>query len=122
MTSGGQILWNAVAICEMSKTSWQTGNLRMNEDLGIIQRTNHSIRRTSGITPKLRERQSENPSIRKESITRNFHWICCDRGVNLEAEKYQIADIEELEKLDASETYPRRPNAQECPDIPEKNG
>ena len=25
MTSGGQILWNAVAICEMSKTSWQTG-------------------------------------------------------------------------------------------------
>ena len=33
MISGGQIPWNAVAICEMSKTSWQTGKLRMNEDL-----------------------------------------------------------------------------------------
>ena len=26
MKGGGQILWNAVAICEKSKTSWQTGN------------------------------------------------------------------------------------------------
>ena len=34
MISGGQILWNALDICEMSKTSWQTGKLRMNEDLG----------------------------------------------------------------------------------------
>ena len=32
----------------------------------IIQRTNYSIRRTSGVSPKLRERQSENPSFRKE--------------------------------------------------------
>ena len=34
MISGGQIPWNAIAICEMSKTSWQTGKLIMNEDLG----------------------------------------------------------------------------------------
>ena len=34
MRSGGRILWNAIAICEVSKTSWQTGKLRMNEDLG----------------------------------------------------------------------------------------
>ena len=27
------IPWNATAICEMSKTSWQTGKLRMKEDL-----------------------------------------------------------------------------------------
>ena len=32
MTSGGQILWNAITICELSNISWQTG-LRMNEDL-----------------------------------------------------------------------------------------
>ena len=32
--SGGRILWNAVAVFEMTKTSWQTGNLKMNEDLG----------------------------------------------------------------------------------------
>ena len=34
MINGGQILWNAIAICEMFKTSWQTGKLCVNEDLG----------------------------------------------------------------------------------------
>ena len=34
MTSGGRILWKAVAVCELSKTSCQTGNLKMNEGLG----------------------------------------------------------------------------------------
>ena len=33
MISGGRILWNAVAICERTKTSSQTGHLKMNEDL-----------------------------------------------------------------------------------------
>ena len=39
MISGGRILWNAVAICEMTKTSWQNGNLKMNEDLKNPSRT-----------------------------------------------------------------------------------
>ena len=39
MTSGSRILWNAVAICEMTETSWQTGNLKMNEDLVNPSRT-----------------------------------------------------------------------------------
>ena len=30
--SGGLILWNAVAICEMPRTSWQTGKLHMKGD------------------------------------------------------------------------------------------
>ena len=30
MKSGGLMLWNAIALCKMSKTSWQTGNLKMN--------------------------------------------------------------------------------------------
>ena len=34
--------------------------------------------------PSLRERQSENSSIRKESIARNLPWMCFDRGENLE--------------------------------------
>ena len=34
LSSVGRILWNAVAICEMTKTFWQTGHLKMNEDLG----------------------------------------------------------------------------------------
>ena len=36
MISGGRILWNAIAVCEMTKTYWQTGNIKMNEDLGIF--------------------------------------------------------------------------------------
>ena len=33
MKSGGLTLSNAIAICEMSKISWQTGKLRMKDDL-----------------------------------------------------------------------------------------
>ena len=33
MKDGGLILWNGIAICEMSKTSWLTGKLRMKDDL-----------------------------------------------------------------------------------------
>ena len=84
MICGGQILWNAIAVCETSKTSWQTGKFHMNEDLGIIHRTNYSIRCTGGISPNLRERQSENSSIRNESITMNLSRLCVDRGENLE--------------------------------------
>ena len=39
MISGGRILWNAVAICEMTETSWQMRNLKMNEDLENPYRT-----------------------------------------------------------------------------------
>ena len=33
MKKGGLILWNATAICEMSKTSWQMGKHFLNGDL-----------------------------------------------------------------------------------------
>ena len=33
MKNGGLILWNAIDICEMSKTSWQKGKLLMKDDL-----------------------------------------------------------------------------------------
>ena len=33
MKSGGRIPWNVIAICEMSKTSWHKGKLRMKDDL-----------------------------------------------------------------------------------------
>ena len=32
MRNGGLVLWNAVAICEMSKTSWQMGEHLMRGD------------------------------------------------------------------------------------------
>ena len=33
MKGGGQTQWNAGAICEMSKTSWEMGKHRMKDDL-----------------------------------------------------------------------------------------
>ena len=83
--SGGQFLWNAIAICDMSKTSWKKGKLRMKEDLVNLQRTICSIWCTGGIPPKFpRERSSEKSSIRKESVRRNLSRICFDRGEKLE--------------------------------------
>ena len=32
MSNGGLILWNAIAVCEMFKTSWQTGKLHTKDD------------------------------------------------------------------------------------------
>ena len=61
------------------------------------------------------ERHIENSSIRNESITRNlFKDMLCSgwRGEFWE-EDILIAEIEESEKLDASEIYPRRLNAKE---------
>ena len=83
MKSGGRIPWNFVAICETSKTSWQTGKLRMNEDLENLSKDQlfHSVDQWN-LSQTLRD--SENSSIRNESITRNFSRLCFDRGVNLE--------------------------------------
>ena len=33
MKSGGQASWNAIAVCEMSKTSWQMGKRHTKDDL-----------------------------------------------------------------------------------------
>ena len=76
MMSGGRILWNAIAICEMFKTSWTDGKFKMNEDWWIS--LGHAL--FAG-------------------------WIG--------EEDILIAEIEELEKLDATEICPRRLNARE---------
>ena len=43
MKNGGLIPLSAVAICEMSKTSWKKGKLRMKDDLETIQRANNNF-------------------------------------------------------------------------------
>ena len=84
MKSGGQILWNAIATFEMSKTSWPTWKLRMNEDLGNHSKDLffHSVSLVEYLPDS--ERQSKNSSIRKEGITRNLPRIYFDREGNLE--------------------------------------
>ena len=95
----------------------------MNEDLENHSKDQlpHSAHKWNlSLTPRERERQSENPSIRKESITRVFL-----NGYALIAGRIWkgdilIADIEELEELDASAIYPRRLNKKRSLDISKK--
>ena len=79
-----------------------------------FKRTSYSIRRTSGISPKLRERDTKRESINSE----RKYFQNCFIGYPLIAGgiwkgDILIAVVEELEKLDASEIYPRRLNAKE---------
>ena len=73
MKDGGPILWNAIAICEMFKTSLLTDGKSQNE-------------RIFG------------ESFKDMLRSRREFW----------EEHILIAEIEESEKLDASETYPRK--------------
>ena len=79
---------------------------------GESKKTNYSIWCTAGISPKLRERQSENSSIRKENITRKLSRLCFDRGVNLER-RHSDCWYWRIRKVGASEIYPWRLNAKE---------
>ena len=113
MRNGGLILWNAVAVCDMSKTSWQTGKLRMTDDL-----KNHS-------------KGQQFLSEQWLNIIR-FHNEINQDYINLARKYYQESflgyeliaggiwkgDIfdgrpRRLEKLDASDISPRRINAKE---------
>ena len=83
MKSGGQIPWNAIAICRMSKTSWQTGNLNVNEDFG-----NHSKDQLCYLTHWLdifseRETKHEFNDL-EENYYEGFYWLYLDRGEILE--------------------------------------
>ena len=108
------MLWNAIAICDMFKTSWQTGKVLMKEDLEKSMQGPIIPFGALGeyLAISERGRRSENSSIRKESITMDLSRICFDRGRIWEGD-ILIADIEELEMLDASGKYPRRLNANE---------
>ena len=69
MISGGQILLNAIAICEMSKISWQTAKLRMNEDLKnhLEDKLFHSVHWWNiSQTPRERERETKREFINSE--------------------------------------------------------
>ena len=103
------IRWNAIAICEVSKTSWQKGKFRVEDD-SEDQRTNNSfLEQWLNITWFQHEIKQDFISLARtfyqESIF-GMHWS----RWNLERRHF-VADIEELEKMGASEFFPRRINA-----------
>ena len=101
MKNGGLLLWNAIAICEMSKTYWQMGKTPHERRFGEpFKRTNDSLWSNRGVSPDFNTRPVKtSPRIWKGDIL--------------------ITDIEEMEEMDASEIYPRRINAKEVL-IPQK--
>ena len=75
MKNGGLILWNAVAICEMSKTSWQMRKLPMKDDSQnhskdqqcLLEQWLNIIRFRRDIYQKYINLQ--------ENITKNLSWL-----------------------------------------------
>ena len=102
---GGPILWNAIAICE---TSWQKGKRRAKDVWRTIQRPNNTFWSDGWISSVFTEGSIKDSSICRESITRNLSRIWADCGRRIWTGDILIADLEDLEKLDASNIYPRR--------------
>ena len=67
MKNEGQIPWNAITICKMSKTYWQTGNLRYERRSGESFKVSIILFvELIGYLPEIRERQSKSSSIGKK--------------------------------------------------------
>ena len=107
MISGGQILWNALAIGETSKTSWQTCKLRMNEDLENLSKDQlfHLVHWWN--TSQIPREKARIHQFGNEVVSGIFLGYALIAGRIWKGD-ILVADIEELEKLDASEIYPIR--------------
>ena len=107
MKDGGLILWNATAIYEMFKTSWQMGKHLNN---GVSE--NHLMARSFrlaqwlNIIPSLRRTsQGSTKMVRKFYLEYSSDMLCSRR---IWKGDLLVADTEELENLDASERHARR--------------
>ena len=113
MKSGGQILRNAIVICETSKTSWQTGKHRMKDDL-----ENHSkgpmipFKATVEYHPTSPKDQARIHQFGQKVLPGMLPGYEVIAGRNWKG-YILTADLEELEMMDASDIYTRRIKATE---------
>ena len=106
--NGGLVLWSAVAICEMSKTSWQMGKHLMNGDLENLSK-DQSFRLAPWLNIILSLRKTSQGSI---NLVRKFCLKCssdiqCLLGGSWKGD-ILVADVEELEILDSSDIHAGR--------------
>ena len=80
MKNGGLILWNAVSICEMFKTSWQMGKLLMKADSENHLKAQWFLWSNGWISSDFFTRPVKAPPIWQESFTWNVPRICIHRG------------------------------------------
>ena len=113
MKSGGQIPWNVIVFCEMSKTSWQKGKRRTKDDL-----ENHfygpiipfvAMVEYHASSPKDRQRIHQFGKRVLPGIFLVYELIA---GGILKGD-ILIDDLEDWETLDASDIYPQRIKAKE---------
>ena len=109
MKVGGQILWNDTPICETSQIYYLMGRRPMKDVLGnhLKDRLFHFVHWLS-------------TSIWTENLTRIVPRIRFVRGGIWKGDVL-VADLEELETMDASEIYSKRLNAKEVI-IPKEKG
>ena len=112
MKIGGQIPWNVTPICETSQIYYLMGRRPMNDVLGnhLKDRLFHLVHWLS-ITLSLRKTSQESINLERKSYLDCFSDAHCTRG-NWKGDVL-VADLEELETMDASEIYSKRLNAKE---------
>ena len=110
-TNGGLVLWSALAICEMSKTSWQTWTLLMRGDSESFSK--NQLFRLEQWLNIIRFQ----PEIKQDfsKLVRKFYQVSLLGYALIAGENFErrYSDRKELENLDASEVYPRTLNAKE---------
>ena len=113
MNGGGPIPWNAFAFCETSKTSWVMGKHHVEDDFGesfkglIIPFG--SLIEYHPISPKYQTRVHQ---FGKKVLPGVFLGYAVIAGGIWKGDVL-VADMEDLEKFDASDVHPRRINAKE---------
>ena len=113
MKIGGQIPWNAFPICETFKIYYLMGKLHTRDVLGNLlkDRTFHMVRWLS-ITLFLRRTSQESINLERKSYLDCSSDTHCTRCGNWKGDVL-VADLEELDTMDASEIYSKRLNAEE---------
>ena len=116
MKIGGQIPWNVIPICEICKISCLMGKHHTRDVLGNHVK-DRSFRLVHWLSITLFLRKTSQDSF---NLERKFYLDCsldtlCTRSELL------VADIEQLETMDAQEIYSERLNAKEVI-FPKENG
>ena len=113
MKIGGQIPWNAIHVCEMLQISYLTGRLHTKDVLdNLFKDQSFCLVHWLSITLFLRRISQESINLERTSYLECSSDMLCTRGGIWKGDVL-IADLEELETMDASEIYPIRLNAKE---------
>ena len=103
MKNGGQIPWNAIPICETFKISCLMGRLHTKGVLDQLFRLVHWL----SITLFLRKTSQESINLERKYFLDCSLDTLCTRGRIWKGDM-MVADIEELETMDASEIYSKK--------------